>query len=304
MRVTVNMMSNGICNNISETSNRLLKAENVVSSDKKISEPSDDVSGTGQALRLQSAISDIGQYNNNCTIASGTLSTTSSTLSSIVTSLQSVRNLTSEAANSSLTDSARSAIVSQLDQLSSTLLQYANTQQSGSYIFSGSDTKSPALTASTSGTAPYSCGGNSASINMQIAPGTSVTTNVTADQVFNIGSCAVSGTADVFSMINNIEQAVTNGDTTTLSSSLSDVDANLANVTTLETQVGATASRVTSAETSLASTKTSLSSLLSQTTDADYTQAVIDLQTEENVYQAATSTASSVLKLSLVNFFS
>jgi flagellar hook-associated protein 3 FlgL len=139
---------------------------------------------------------------------------------------------------------------------------------------------------------------------MQIAPGTSVTTNVTADQVFNIGSCAVSGTADVFSMINNIEQAVTNGDTTTLSSSLSDVDANLANVTTLETQVGATASRVTSAETSLASTKTSLSSLLSQTTDADYTQAVIDLQTEENVYQAATSTASSVLKLSLVNFFS
>lgn len=302
MRVTFNMMTSSMCDNVSTSSANLLRAQNIASTGKRITKPSDDVTGTGQALRLQSAISDIDQYTSNCTVANDLLSTASSTLTSVVSTLQEVRNLTSQGASATLSDSAKAGIAAQLDELSGTLVQYANTQNSGTYVFSGSAAKTPAMAASTSGTAPYTYQGNSASLSMQIGPGSSVTVNVTADKIFNIGSTSVSGSPDVFSLISKIKQQVTNGDVEGLSASLKDVDADLANVSTLQTQMGARLSRVTTSSNALASTKTAMSDILSKTTDADYTQAIIDLKTQENIYSAATSTASSVLQLSLVNF--
>lgn len=303
MRVTYNMLSSSVCRNISASSESLLKAQNISSTGKRIQKPSDDVSGTGHALRLQSSISDIDQFKSNCTVATGSLSAASSALTSIVSSLQNVRTLTAQAANSTLSDSARSGIAQQLDQISAALAQIGNTKDSETYIFSGTKTTVPAIAADTSGTAPYAYNGNSTSIDMQIGPGATIATNVTANQIFNIGGCAVSGTDDVFSMIAKIRDQVTSGDTAGLSSSLSAIDANLNNVSNLQTRVGSAVNRVTSMSTSLSTMKTSLSDLLSKTTDADYTQAVIDLKTQENIYEAATSTASSVLQLSLVNFF-
>ena len=301
MRITLNMLTDNVLSNLMANTERLLEAQDKVSSGKRIHRPSDDVPGIGRSLSLRSGIASLEQFDRNSNIAAHQLAVTSSALDAIVKALESVRTLAVGAASSVLTDEARAGIVSQLGRIKEELESIGNTQYLGKYIFSGSLSSTKPFV-ETGGDPPYSYQGDSLQFTVQIGSGIYIPASVTGDKLFNMGSSAVPGMPDVFAMIKSLTDNVIAGDVTTISNQLTEIDANLHNVIGIRSQVGGWLNRLESTNEVLLNSKVKIMDLLSKVEDVDLAEAVVELRTRENVYQAAIASASRVLQISLADF--
>jgi len=296
------MMSSRLVNDLMTSEQKMVDAQTQISSGKQINKPSDNPLGTAQSMDLQSSISQIDQMSTNAGIVNSQLAMTDSTLSSVSSALTTVQNLAMQAGNSTLSDEGRQGIAAQLDQVMTQLVNTGNTQYNGNYLFAGNKTKTAPIASSGGATPTYSYVGDSGSYSVNIGPGISVTGNITGDKIFNMNGSANPSDPDVFTMISTLKQQVLSGDTTGISNSLTAINDSQTNVTALRAQVGARMDRITSTTTQLTNTKTNLKSLLSNTEDADMTQAMTDLQTQQTTYQAAISAAQKVFAACLVNY--
>jgi flagellar hook-associated protein 3 FlgL len=293
MRITLGMITNGIRNSINENAQSLLDAQNRASSGKRIQRPSDDVPGTGRSLGLRSALSAIDQFDRNSATAKGVLSATSDALTGIANSLQKVRALQMTNGTSALNSEGRTLIASQLKDIEADLANIANTKYLGRYLFSGNLTDTQAVTVDGAGAYVYQ--GDAANFSIQIAPGVQVVANTTADQVLNMGGVARAGVPDVFQTIESLRTQVLAGNVQAVSDKLADVDELLANVTGIRSQLGGRINRLDSSTTALQDTKLKLTERLSSTEDVDIAESIVDLQTRQNVYQAALGVAGKIL---------
>jgi len=301
MRITLGMLNESVRTNLIQSTYRLMEAQDMTSSGKKIRRPSDDIPGVGRSLDLRSTIASIEQFERNSGLADSQLSVTSSTLTSIINALQTVRTLATRAANDTLSEEALQGIASQLEGISRELVGLANTQHLGKYIFSGTLSDTEAIM-ETGGDPPCVYQGNSEQINVQVAPGTYTTVTVTGDMVFNMGGIAMPDTPDMFVTIKSLRDAVMAGDVSEISNQLKDVQNNLDNVIGIRSQVGAWLNRLTSTTDALSETKVRMKEMLSQTEDVDLAEAVMDLRTRENAYQVAILVSGRVLQTSLADF--
>jgi len=302
MRVTQGMLCGRVIDNLMGSSERLIEAQNRASSGKRITAPSDDITGASKAIRLRSVIANLKQFQRNAGLVQSQLTITSSALDSIVSSLRTVRNIAVSSGNAALTEAGKAAAVSQLEQIANEIAASANTQHLGKYILGGSQTTKQPIIPNAGGTPPYIYQGDQAQITIQVAPSTYVTTNVTAYTVLNMESSVLPGVNDVFSTIDALRNQIEAGDVQAISGLISDIDALLSNVTAIRSQVGARLSRLETITTTLGDSETTFKDLLSKTEDADLAQAVIELRTRENAYQAAIATASRLLEISLAEY--
>jgi len=301
MRITLGMLTDRVLTNLTAASERLLEAQDRVSTGKKLHKPSDDVPGIGRSLNLRSVLASLEQLGRNSDMAASWLAATSSALDQVVKGLQNVRNLALTAANSALTEEARSGIVTQLNTISTELASVGNNLHLGRYIFSGNMSSTKPLT-QTGGDPPYAYQGDDGRFDIQVAAGIYITVNVTGDKVFNMNGAAVPGASDVFAMIKSLCDKITAGDVQGISNQVAEIDANLNNATNIRSQVGGRLNRLEAIRGVLADSKVKVMDLLSKTEDVDIAEAVLDLRTKENVYQAAIASASRVLQISLADF--
>ena len=302
MRITLGMLTNQVRLNLRSSAERLLEAQDRASSGKRIRRPSDDVPGVGRAIGLRSALASIEQFGRNSDVASSQLALTSTALDSAVTAVQDARRLALSAASSTLTEEARDAIAAQLDTIMEQLVATANTQHLGKYIFAGGLSETKPIVPNAAGGPPYSYQGDAGRFAVQVSPGVYITANVTGDVVFNMGGAGAPGAPDVFAVVQTLKEKVLAGDVEQISAQITEIDANLNNLIAVRSQVGGRLSRLESSKEALADSKVKAMDLLSKTEDADLTEAIVELQTRQNVYQAAIATASRILQISLADF--
>ena len=303
MRITLGMMTGRIRANLAADTQRLIEAQDRASSGKRIHRPSDDVPGVGRAISLRSVLASVDQFDRNSNIAGNLLSVTNDALNSVVTRLQDVRRLALTAASSSINNEARVAIAAQLDTIGVELQSVANTQYLGRYVFSGSLSNTEAVVPNGAGSPPYIFQGDNAGFDIQVAPGTSATANVTADMILNMGGVAVPASPDVFSTLQALKNNILAGDVDAVSGQLAEIDAELGNVVAVRSQIGGRIRRLESTNEALLDSKLKIMDLLSKTEDADLVEAMLDLRTRENVYQAALGAAARIMDISLANMW-
>lgn len=301
MRITFNLLTERIKYSLADGADRLYAAQDKVTTGKRINRPSDDVPGIGRCLTYRSAISAIEQFERNSNIATSQLATTSSTLDSIVSQLQKVREKALEAGKVTSVEE-REAIVDELDSISKQLAGTANTQHLGKYIFAGNLSDTEPMIENPGGDPPYTFVGDANQFTVQVGPGVYIPTTVTGDKVFNIGSVAISDAPDVFTTIKQLKDLILAGDVTGISDHLTAITDNLDNVTAIRSQVGARLRQTESNQDSLADSKLRVQDLLSKTEDADYAEAIIDLKNRENIYQAAIAMAGRIIQTSLADY--
>ena len=303
MRVTLGMLTGSAQANIEAASERLLEAQDRASSGKRIRRPSDDVPGTGRAMSLRSAIASIEQFERNSDVVNSQLSVTSGALDTMVSALGVAQVLALSAVNGSRTADASASIVTQLDEIMKQIAGAANTQYVGKYIFAGGLSDTKPIVPGADGSAPYVYQGNSGQFTIQTSPGMYMTANVTGDQVFNMGGVALPGVPDAFSTLESIKDKILAGDSTGVSDAISTLDTIRKHVITIRSQVGARLNRLEASKEALSSSKITAQDLLSKTEDIDLVGAVIELQTRQNVYQAAISVASKIMQTTLADYF-
>ncbi len=302
MRITLGMLTDRVRTNLLASSERLMEAHEVASSGKRIQRPSDDIAGTSRSITLRSALASIEQFDRNAGLASSHLAMTSSALDTVVSALQEVRLRALEAANSIMTDEAWTATATQLDRITQDIVGAANTQHLERYIFSGSLSDTKPIIENVAGPPPYIYQGDGEQFSIRVGPETSIPVSVTGDMVFNMGGAAVPTSPDVFSTIEALKEKVLARDVTGISDQIADIDANMNNVIAIRSQVGARLNRLETSNDMLLDSKLDVAGLLSQTEDADLAEAIVELRTRENVYEAAIATASRILEISLADF--
>ena len=157
------------------------------------------------------------------------------------------------------------------------------------------------LVVAQAGAQPYAYNGDSGVRRTQILSGVTVALNIPGDRAFNFDGQAGAGTTDVFTMVTQLRDAIADGSVSDVSSQVDNIDANLDNVLGCRSRVGSWTMRMERAQSVLTDTKLSLQHLLSDQEDIDLPKAVLDMQIQENVYQAALGVSSRILNLSLAS---
>lgn len=144
MRITNQMMINNTMANIQVNKNQLSTIDNQLSTQKKISKPSEDPIVAIRALRLRSSLEQVTQYlDKNIPDASSWLDVTEGALNeanSIITNLYQYCN---QGSTDSYSTAERDTIATSLNKLKEAFYSQGDVDYAGRYVFSGFQTDKP-----------------------------------------------------------------------------------------------------------------------------------------------------------------
>jgi flagellar hook-associated protein 3 FlgL len=164
------------------------------------------------------------QYLQSDATVQGKLQTADSTLSSVVTALNSAISLGTEAANGTVDATDRQAIAAQVQGLITQTVGLANSTYQGAYLFSGTAVNTqPFSQDPTTGAVTYA--GNAGSTTVSVSSGDTIPANVPGSQIFQ------NPAGSVFGALQDLSTAITSGSgigaaVTDVSSALTQVSAN------------------------------------------------------------------------------
>lgn len=272
-------------NNLSQ----MAKLQEQLNSGKVIGKPSDDPAGTVDAMRVRADQRATAQYLRNAKDGESWLTTVDSALQTVSSLLRRARDLTVQGASSgSLSDTARTAIATELQSISSSLLEQANTTYLGRSVFAGTSSAGRAFTDD------HTFTGTDTPVERRISENTKVQVDSSGKNVFGEGA------ASVFALLTAIAGDITAG--TEVAGRLGEIDAHIDNVLTEVGRVGARTNEILRAQESLAGHEVTLAGQLASVEDADLAETIVNLQMQEVGYQAALGATARVLQPSLLDF--
>ena len=291
MRITDAMLTSASLADIQRSQARAFDAQEQVSSGKRINHASDDADGAARAVRLHGELAGIARQGQNADAATSWLSATESSLGEVSSILQRVRELTVQAGNGTLSPSDRKAIADEVDQLTESVRDQANTTLDGRYLFSGAQTTTRPYAA---GSDAY-LGGRSGQdvVAIDVGPGVSVQVNTNGLALFGEGN----GDGLLIGTLRTLSADIRSGNSAAVQGAdLQALDRNATAVVDARAATGATQNRVDAAKSRLADLQTAATKLLSSTEDADMAQAIMTLSTQRSAYQAALQSGASVIQ--------
>jgi flagellar hook-associated protein 3 FlgL len=142
--------------------------------------------------------------------------------------------------------------------------------------------------------------GDSGVIKMETDQDAFEQTNFTGDMVFR--GVGLPNGVDLFDIFQRANTALQNNDQTELNTLLKDVDAGSAQITQFQSIAGARENAFQKTQDRLLEVKTNMQVTLSDLQDVDITQAISDLNRQDNAYQAVLAATSKTLQPTLLDF--
>ncbi|MFX3617893.1 MAG: flagellar hook-associated protein FlgL [Sporolactobacillus sp.] len=295
MRVTQNMMANSLLQHISSGYSKLADYQNQLSSGKKITKPSDDPVVATMGIAYRTDVDHVEQYQKNVTTAQKWMDSSDTALSQVDDVLNRVRDLTVEASNGTYTPDQRTAAQAEISQLTQQLVTLGNTQVGGQYIFHGNDSATPLLQqdSSSGAVSVITNSGSSPDVSIAVNDGIQMTINVPPTAVF---------TPQMFGDLSDLQDKLKSGSSSDISAFLDNIDTRLDAVSTAQADLGAKENRLDMVSNRLSDQKTTATQIMSTNEDADYAETIINLNQQQNVYNASLSVGARVIQQSLVDY--
>jgi len=294
MRVTQSMLNSQLLRNLNNNLGRLNVLQDQLATGRKINKPSDDPVGISYSLRYRSELNANDQYQRNNSSVTSWLEAYDKSISEVNSVLQRARELAVQGANSTNPDQAMQAIAQEVDELYEHLVQVGNSKFNGKYIFNGQKTDIEPYASGTAETTSTDSG----LIKLEVSTGVTLQVNVTGTELFGAGS----DPTNAFQVLSNLKTALNANDHSAVSSMLGQIDQRMDNILVKWAEVGARANRIELITNRLLDESINVQSLLSRTEDADVAELMVNLKTQENVYQASLSTGAQIIRPSLVDF--
>lgn len=297
IRVSDNSTAAKFTSRVNAQRNRLEILQEQLASGKRINRPSDDPTGAEAVIKLKTSQKEIEQFQRTTQTAQQKLTAADDTLSGYENLLQRVRTLVTQGLSDTSTQTAKNALATEIDSLRSRILNVANTNYNGEYLFGGTRQNVAPFDPTTAATAATP----TAAQYIQIEPGTSaVAVGVTADSFLS------DATSDIFTDLTNAVNALRGTgnaatDRTTLETTMSRMTIynNLANVA--HTVIGANMNATEIAQENLTTSFQSLSDRISDIEDIDFAETALNLTETQRNLEAILQVAGQQ-KRSLLDF--
>lgn len=309
MRITHRMLVRTALRDLSNSTQRLGKYMEQLSSGKRIRRPSDDPFAVARVLDFRSELQALEVSKRNIALGRDWLGAMEATIDKTNDMLIRAKGVALRGSDDSVGQEARQAMAAEAAQLLGSALQSANTGSQGHYLFAGykiSQVPFTGLDAGGNATEdPDSIvqvvyHGDNGSIVREVEPGVTMEINLTGEEPWLNPDPANAGS--MFNIIIDLRDALAAGDADAVRQAADRLDGAITNVTRARGVVGAKLQRLTLAEDKLASVTLGLEDLISQTENVDMAEAMVNYSQQEAMHRAALQANSKSLPVSLLDF--
>jgi flagellar hook-associated protein 3 FlgL len=301
MRISTSWAQQLGVNSLLDQQSKLSELQMQLSAQKKILKPSDDPAAVARIIDLNQGIKQTEQYQSNINTARQRLSLEDGILLDAVDVMQRVKELAIQGLNDTNSQSDRTAIAVELEGLNQHLAGLANTKNAnGEYLFSGfkSDTQPFSQTG-----AGYNYAGDLNQRNIQIGTDRQISDGDAGETIFGTptGSLLAAGSnTNIFEAIDKLAADLRNNAPD--SASLDDIASGLDRMLTIQSSVGVRLNALDRQEALNSDSVLEMKTVLSQTEDLDFTEAISKFNLQTISLQAAQQAFSRVQNLSLFNY--
>jgi flagellar hook-associated protein 3 FlgL len=288
MRVTNKMMADNVTAQLFRQREQMVKTQEYITTGKRVNRPSDDPVEISSILSYRKTISSIDQYNENIGKAKLYINSVDEVLGMVSDMLGDAKEIAYDT-----NPAKRAEMAEQVAAIRDQVLQMANYQIDGKYLFSGDATQ----------TAPYNStdwdyNGDSGTRNVVV--GENMQINITADGEGIFGP----DDANVFDILNNLESALTAVPVvpTDITDQISNLDSAIDRITTVRSRNAGIYKRLEATENHNNYFKVNVQDMLSNAEDADIAEAIIDFQQQRTTYESTLASSSMIIQKSLIDF--
>ena len=297
MRVTDRLLQNSYLYNLNTNKTTMTKTQEQLTTQSKINRPSDSPLGTNRLLRLNNERQDISTYLDNVTNSFANVDATINSMDGIQTRLQSVLvNLTS--VNNATIDGDLNSFADQLQVSLDAIVEFANTQFNGKYLFSGTDNSQ--IPYGKNGTPPPEYIQNTTDVSgeqkVKISANISQKINITGSELFG----TIDGT-DIFNKLNDIIVNLRTGvkPTSAEVKEMEDFQSKMLNKLSV---AGNIKNRLTDTEELLKTQQMNVEALISKERDVDMARAIVDYENQQFNLDLTYRVSSMILPKSLLDY--
>lgn len=306
MRITNQMMVSRFLQNLNANLALLAESNQQLSTGKRLQRPADDPIAVARSLQLHTSVAETEQFLRNVSSATSWMEATDSAMADVNAVLQRAKEIAVAAANGTLVDESLGAQADEVDKLIEHVVQVANSDYAGRYIFGGFQTAKQPFTTTLGAPPPgdiqpvsgqmitaVTYQGDAGTIAYEVGSGIKAAVNVPGDAVFGQ---VLNALMDLRDRLRSRDQA---GISTT---SLGQLEGAVDNLLKWQAEVGARTNQLELTNTRLLELKTNFERLQSENEDADIPETIMRLKMQENVYQMALNTGARILQPTLLDF--
>lgn len=291
MRISTNYQYDTFQWDIQNASARLAAMSQQLATGKRIVKPSDDPTGTYQAVNMRGLKAGMDQYQKNLNAATGALGYIDNTANDMTDLLNQSYQLAVQGANATTDQTGREAMAAQISSIQSRLLDLANSKgPDGGYMFAGqkSSTKPYVLTG---GVLQFQ--GDTKPIFVEGGPNEMIQSNAAGEPLIS----------DMYNRLEQLKSDLVGGQVGAISGiDIANIQSSLNSVSALRGDVGARMQTVQDLTSQWQRRSDELTKNISDIEDVDMSSAMVQYQQANQAYTAALTVASQGFRLSLMDF--
>jgi flagellar hook-associated protein 3 FlgL len=286
MRITNKMMVGNAVMHMDENLERLNSLQEKIASGKQFQTMSDDPAKAASVLSLRSSLQASQNYIDNDNVVNDWLSANELGLKQMVDIGTRAKNLTLQGVSDTMGSSERNALATEIDQIIDQAVSAANSQNQGKYIFAGFRSKSatPPFAINAARTA-VTATVDTHSIQVDISPGQTMTTNFVGSAIFD----------PIFRALIGARDALRSNDSTQIQAAQDTLSTAMDPITTARTTNGGRMRQLKLTLDAMGQTQVELKSLLSSKEDLNMAEAISQLRLQETTYQSVLEVSSRAI---------
>jgi flagellar hook-associated protein 3 FlgL len=286
-------------NSLNRISDRMLRAQQQVSSGLKISQVSDAPDSVSLLLQARANLNATTQTLSDLGRVKAEVDTGEQALQNAVGIFDKVQTLGAQGNTDAQTAAGRAVIAQQLDSLQQQLVGLAGTAVEGRFIFAGDTDQQVPYTYTPGQANPVSVYlGSSSTRLVQHPNGTTFPDALTAQQIFD----SADPTTNVFNTIQNLSTALKNNDSATIRTVFDGLSKVGEYLNSQLAFYGNTQNKVADATNFGNTLQVQLQAQISNLADADLTQAILDQTQAQTQMQAALESRAKLPRSTLFDF--
>lgn len=308
MRISTSWANQSSVNAMLDQQSRLQQTQMQISTGKKILTPSDDPVAAAHIIDLNQTLKQTEQYQSNINYARDRLTMEEGVLQGATDILQRIYELGIQGLSGTNTPTSRNAAAVEMESLNKQLVNLANTKNAnGEYMFSGFKSNTQPFSKDASNPGAYVYSGDVNTRPIQIDAVSQVADGDPGSSVFGIPTGASPATVPLPGAIANVFEAIDKFATdlranAPTKASLDDISKSLDKIVTVRASVGTRLNVLDRQETINSDAILNTRTIVSNTEDLDYAEAITKLTQQSASVQAAQQTFAQVKKLSLFNY--
>ena len=291
-RVTERTLLGDFASAVGRLRRQQAEAQNALSSQKRLREPSDDPVATAQSTRLRGEARELGAYRDSVGVGSATLGAEDAALGQVHDILIRAREIAAGLSGGLATPESRQIAAEEVTELEKGALALGNTTVGGRYIFGGLTTSGPVFTnLDDPGFTPATAyTGSTTPFEVRTARDETVRVTTAGNQVFG----------STLQALDDLRQTLAAGNDP--NASLAPLDSAANDIRLERASVGGRLARLQTRDQEIGSAVVTAKSMLSDVEDADLTETVTQLAQIQNALEATLTAGSTLLQTSILDF--